>query len=979
MGNLTVKESGEMINIISPNINNITSFKVHFSPKQEGTGDPSPENVREIVGWNGVEGYKCGKNLAHIFGYGTQNIENTDVNKYKTTNTYGTTINTTIFNNPDTPLIIEQSQAPNSTVPSGYQNGYIAIGTDNLIFGQKYNVSFKVSNITNNILNISLNNIKLLVSNGASASVTEIIDDVLIFKNITFYQNTLTPKRQGFEIRICGLSFTLSEFMVTSVDNEDFTYEPYQGTELNINWTNNIKQWTHIDSSFDTYSSNIFNGYGNSLWDNAITDIPAEWFNKSLTYSVYIDRAESPYTPYDDARVWFYGDSTTMKEASSAYRITEPSSSGRSWVTFTIPEGTTKLALGLLISKGGRAYNPQLEYGEEPTEYRPYVGDVYGGYVDLVSGELVVEYESISALWNEWTFSENLGNNTRKVIGTTHKSIGGNAQDTSLCNLTNNYLWSNSNDTPHFYVANNGNSLYAILPNTLDEKQKVQISYKLAEPIYYQLTPQQLSTLKGQNNFWSNADYVEIEYELTETFDIQKAKQKIILNQPHVESASGDIVTFDTDMKGKLKECKVYFSPVQEGEGDPSPDNVRNIVGWNGVSVGLPSEYQEVEWIQSTEEKQFILLPYGFEETDTVTITASISTEYVTDKFIIAPTIWNNKGNNRFAMVGVYASMYCISYGNHSTGSTRLEPMTYNDGDMHTWTFANKTFEITDLGLSKNVSDFTFGGVTSNLKLFYGYNHNINGKLSYYKHIKLNGEVYEFIPCYRKSDGEIGLYDIKNHVFYTNDGTGSFLKGKDVNNITTNINWTDSVGTVYGGYVDLVSGELVQTHYLAEITTTGQTSINKGYDTTEDSIYFTIKHSFPQMVAISSNGNDYTYSTGVGILPADCKVNYLKPIFADNWRGTKNVNTLVRAYTYQGSDFAVRMARDLIGVSSEDSETVKAQKINDYLAKHPLQVYYKLETPIHYQFTPQQLLTLKGTNNIYSNTNGQTEIKYWKH
>lgn len=71
MGNLTVKESGEMVNIISPNANNITSFKVHFSPKQEGTGDPSPDNVREITGWNGIEGYKCGKNL---FDYTHANI-----------------------------------------------------------------------------------------------------------------------------------------------------------------------------------------------------------------------------------------------------------------------------------------------------------------------------------------------------------------------------------------------------------------------------------------------------------------------------------------------------------------------------------------------------------------------------------------------------------------------------------------------------------------------------------------------------------------------------------------------------------------------------------------------------------------------------------------------------------------------------------------------------------------------------------------
>jgi hypothetical protein len=36
------------------------------------------------------------------------------------------------------------------------------------------------------------------------------------------------------------------------------------------------------------------------------------------------------------------------------------------------------------------------------------------------------------------------------------------------------------------------------------------------------------------------------------------------------------------------------------------------------------------------------------------------------------------------------------------------------------------------------------------------------------------------IPCYRKSDNEIGVYDIINEKFYTNIGTGTFTKGADV-------------------------------------------------------------------------------------------------------------------------------------------------------------------------------------------------------
>ena len=40
--------------------------------------------------------------------------------------------------------------------------------------------------------------------------------------------------------------------------------------------------------------------------------------------------------------------------------------------------------------------------------------------------------------------------------------------------------------------------------------------------------------------------------------------------------------------------------------------------------------------------------------------------------------------------------------------------------------------------------------------------------------------IRNFVPCYRKSDNVIGLYDTVEGVFYTNAGTGSFTKGVDV-------------------------------------------------------------------------------------------------------------------------------------------------------------------------------------------------------
>lgn len=47
--------------------------------------------------------------------------------------------------------------------------------------------------------------------------------------------------------------------------------------------------------------------------------------------------------------------------------------------------------------------------------------------------------------------------------------------------------------------------------------------------------------------------------------------------------------------------------------------------------------------------------------------------------------------------------------------------------------------------------------------------------------VELNGtRTIDLIACYRKSDGEIGMYDIVSGAFFANAGTGSFTKGADV-------------------------------------------------------------------------------------------------------------------------------------------------------------------------------------------------------
>lgn len=41
-------------------------------------------------------------------------------------------------------------------------------------------------------------------------------------------------------------------------------------------------------------------------------------------------------------------------------------------------------------------------------------------------------------------------------------------------------------------------------------------------------------------------------------------------------------------------------------------------------------------------------------------------------------------------------------------------------------------------------------------------------------------KVFDGVPCYRKNDNVIGMYNLVDGVFYTNAGTSSFTKGADV-------------------------------------------------------------------------------------------------------------------------------------------------------------------------------------------------------
>lgn len=206
-------------------------------------------------------------------------------------------------------------------------------------------------------------------------------------------------------------------------------------------------------------------------------------------------------------------------------------------------------------------------------------------------------------------------------------------------------------------------------------------------------------------------------------------------------------------------------------------------IDYDDVPVALPEEYQRVEYIESS-GTQFIELPIGFYPTDKISIKGANPNVNSADKYLVSPKRWNND-NNRFAMFGFNrdeqnTNTYILGYGNLGTGHTSYKMAITPNSDFHRFHYADRISVCPDLAIAIGVANIVFGSETANLKLFYGYNSNTAGKICYYIHEKADGRKIALFACYRKADGVIGMYDVENDVFYTNDGTGGFTKGQDI-------------------------------------------------------------------------------------------------------------------------------------------------------------------------------------------------------
>ena len=163
-----------------------------------------------------------------------------------------------------------------------------------------------------------------------------------------------------------------------------------------------------------------------------------------------------------------------------------------------------------------------------------------------------------------------------------------------------------------------------------------------------------------------------------------------------------------------------------------------------------------------------------------------------------------------------------------------------------------------------------------------------------------------------------------------------------VNSKEISISWESEAGTVYGGTLNVTTGELTVKkvgRYLSSLTWVNNASF-----------------------ASTFNGSGFTERKKNISFDSEC--------YCDTYKGYSSSQVGL-----EENGIALATGSYATVVYVKDSRYATAQEFTNALAQNDVLVVVPIETPQVYQLTPEQVKTLLGVNNIYADT-GNVEVTY---
>lgn len=184
----------------------------------------------------------------------------------------------------------------------------------------------------------------------------------------------------------------------------------------------------------------------------------------------------------------------------------------------------------------------QLELSSTPTAYAPYSGNqyiiqlgqtIYGGYIQVAedgSAELVADREYITLSGDDWAEpgDADILTTVDAVLNDRYREAESGSAARIIHGISNYYATDSTGRLDNAEIRSNGVSSNKLqLVNYKDyfnvssfaEFQAIlnatplQLVYELATPITIPLTPQEISTLAGQNVMWADCGKVDVEWD----------------------------------------------------------------------------------------------------------------------------------------------------------------------------------------------------------------------------------------------------------------------------------------------------------------------------------------------------------------------------------------------------------------------------------------------------------------------------------
>lgn len=330
---------------------------------------------------------------------------------------------------------------------------------------------------------------------------------------------TYTPTEDTYGLprlyRVTAITQAIVDGTMIEVGSSRTTYAPYSNICPISGWTGaNVTR-----TGFNAWDEQTELGTINSSGENT----PSTTTLRTVNYIPVLPGKTYYYKSIETAGLRFY----------DANKIFKSSATGTKNATFTVPLGCYYLRF-VILSGYGTTYNHDISINYPATDTQYHAGHVststitfpnppgtvYGGTLDVTTGVLTVDRAMADLGTFTYTRMElpapvtgrgyvfrasnfNMKTNSTKCVCSeypylgsyiplgTHDKAVGYIYAKNICVRDDDYT-----DATDFATAMSG----------------VQLVYELETPITYTLTPQEVSTLLGQNNIWADAGDTTVEY-----------------------------------------------------------------------------------------------------------------------------------------------------------------------------------------------------------------------------------------------------------------------------------------------------------------------------------------------------------------------------------------------------------------------------------------------------------------------------------